>query len=515
MAVIGSSSDFKQFHTTLFSPNNHSSLVGLLDTLVQDEKCQPIVTKWMLPHVLGLVCKRIHIKMEVAKPLLWMNMGDISLEFIEQWDIHKIMGAQDTTPTLWSIIDAAGESKRSCAKPKTAKLKNWYTALLVIMVQLHYLCSRNTAKVQIGLGLQAWACGTLQQMVDVLHQTCLIVLYPSILTMRVKAAALCPHSLAYDNINISSSIFVKQGHNTMSKVQSGTFAVVYKLLNACPEDMEILPMLENLRCSSPLGFSDLHMTPGARQSYASQTAVTIVHILMKYVKGFEKHTSNALLQHTPRRPLPPGHKTVFHPLWATTIEEASIDGNLLVHNNVYLVQLKWPSDGLNKTALICKKDISPWECCEIFQLAFGSFHLAMNLLWCILKTHRGAMNQVGSLTHLFAVLEKTQLGGEHPDYHTLLSVLKQIIHGLILNAWQTECNHTSLSDFANANPMSQELLDCANCIFDKYAVLGPTTVVGPTNSKTPPLNLASGSGLPKLPVDVVHNNIALQMCDLL
>lgn len=80
---------------------------------------------------------------------------------------------------------------------------------------------------------------------------------------RAKAAALHPHALAYDNINISSAIFVEQGPNTMSKVQSGTFAVVYELLNARFEDMDLTPMLENLRCSSPLGFSDLRMTPSA------------------------------------------------------------------------------------------------------------------------------------------------------------------------------------------------------------------------------------------------------------
>lgn len=139
------------------------------------------------------------------------------------------------------------------------------------------------------------------------------------------------------------------------------------------------------------------MTSIAKQSYASQMAVTIVCILTKYVQGFETQAPNTLLHHIPHWPLPPRPKTIFYPLPATTMEEASIDGNLLVHDDVYLVQLKWPSDELNKLAvptlnvplmntwicsrqLIFKKDISHLECCEIFQLAFGSFHLAMNLL---------------------------------------------------------------------------------------------------------------------------------------
>jgi hypothetical protein len=131
--------------------------------------------------------------------------------------------------------------------------------------------------------------------------------------------------------------------------------------------------------------------------------------------------------------------------------------------------------------------VTCWEHREIFQLAFGSFHLAMNLLWCILKTHKGALNQTGSLLYLFAVLEKTRLGGEHPDYHTLLSALTQVLHGLILNAWRTECaDYSSLADFAKAGPMPRDLLDQALLIFQKYAVPGPSTVFGPTNPKLIP-----------------------------
>lgn len=77
----------------------------------------------------------------------------------------------------------------------------------------------------------------------------------SIEEARIIAAG--PHGLGYDNINISSSIYVEQGPNTMSKVQSGTFAVIYELLGAHPEDMKIQPMLENLNKAVPLKSTDL------------------------------------------------------------------------------------------------------------------------------------------------------------------------------------------------------------------------------------------------------------------
>ncbi|KAH9012620.1 hypothetical protein EDB83DRAFT_2168703, partial [Lactarius deliciosus] len=292
-----------------------------------------------------------------------------------------------------------------------------------------------------------------------------------------------PHALAYDNINISSSIYVKQGPNAMSKVQSGTFA----LLNTRAEDMDMRPLIKNLRCSSLLVMSDLRMTLVAGQSYISQTAVTIVRILTKYVKGFETQQSDPMLQHPPRWPLPVGHKTVFHPLWASTIEEASIDGNLLLMNTRI-----WGGQQIRQ------KDVSYWETCEIFQLGFGSFHLTMNLLWCVLKTHRGTLNQMGSLTQFFAVLEKTRLGGEHPDYHTLLAALTQILHGLILNAWRNECDYSSLRDFSKAKPMPGGLLDCARQIAEKYAS-----------------DPVSGVESTKPVVDVVHRNVALLTRNLL
>jgi hypothetical protein len=205
MFVIDGEDRFCGFCNALFLPKNRTSFISLLDRLFQDNKGWPIVSKWMFPHALHMVCEQIHSKMEAAKPHLCMNMGDVFSEFIEQWDIHHIMGpvASYTTPTLKTVLEATGELKVSLAKPKSAKLKNHFTALLIIMAQIHYLCSRNSARVPIGLGLHAWACGTLRQMIDALHWTCLMVSDPSIMAMvqsladrsieRAQVASLLPH----------------------------------------------------------------------------------------------------------------------------------------------------------------------------------------------------------------------------------------------------------------------------------------------------------------------------------
>jgi hypothetical protein len=190
------------------------------------------------------------------------------------------------------------------------------------MAQLHFLRSRCSAKVAIGLSLYAWACGTSRQMIDALHRTGLLVSYSSIANMaqaladhsveRARAACLRPHALAYDNLNISSSIFVEQGPNMMSKVQSGTFGVIYELCNAQPEDILLDPLINNFRRSSPLSLSDLDSSAEEIRSFTTQVAVHVVKVLVKYVNGFESQVSHASLQHHPRRPLPVGHGTVFH-----------------------------------------------------------------------------------------------------------------------------------------------------------------------------------------------------------
>ena len=190
----------------------------------------------------------------------------------------------------------------------------------------------------------------------------------------------------------------------MSKVQSGTFAVIYELVDARPEDMQIQPMIENLRKSSPLKLADCRPSITSLRSYATQSAVTIAQILMKYVPGFDTQKNDEGLQHKPRQTIPKGHKTVFHPIRATIIDESTVEGNIHVHDDVYLVQLDKKCDDLNQIAIpsfndqltntrirggqiMRRKDVTPYNRRDVFQLAFGGFHLAMNLIWGILENH--------------------------------------------------------------------------------------------------------------------------------
>jgi hypothetical protein len=265
-------------------------------------------------------------------------------------------------------------------------------------------------------------------MIDVLHQSALSMSFVSIthiidalaehsLEEARKAVRIVPHALAYDNINLSTSIFVEQTANTPNKVQSGTFPVIYELLNAKLEDMKLEPMISRLKDSSPLKMSDLRPSKKSLESFITQSSVNVANTLFKYVKGFDYIKNDPLLQHPARRALPKGHKTKYYCLRASTIEEASVQGNILVHDDIYRVQLKLDADNpiINTQAIptindqltnarirgaqaMRAQDVSFWEQRRIFQISFGVFHLVMNLIWALLQTHRGTTNDLGSLS---------------------------------------------------------------------------------------------------------------------
>ncbi|KIM80400.1 hypothetical protein PILCRDRAFT_822535, partial [Piloderma croceum F 1598] len=158
---------------------------------------------------------------------------------------------------------------------------------------------------------------------------------------------------------------------------------------------------------------------------------------------------------------------------------------------------------------------------KVWQLGFGLFHLCLNLIWALLLVHRGTISQTGSLTFFFAVLEKTRLGEKHPDYHTLLAALTQILHGIILNAWHVECDHPSLAAFTKSEPTDQELFMLAQKIIDCHATpmheLKPEKkkkgadpgTVPPTNFNGAPDNILDPRD------DKAHHNLHLLTHDLL
>ncbi|KAN0135293.1 hypothetical protein V8E53_006858 [Lactarius tabidus] len=129
-------------------------------------------------------------------------------------------------------------------------------------------------------------------------------------------------------------------------------------------------------------------------------------------------------------------------------------------------------------------DINPWTQHEVFQLGFGLFHLCLNLLWALLHVHRGSLEQMGSLAYFFTLIEKTRLRGEHPDYHTLLSALMQVLDSILLNAWRHKSGYNNLREFASTEPLAEDLLNMAGDIIAKHAT--PMEMPNTLNKKKAP-----------------------------
>lgn len=124
--IIEGQGAFEGYSNAFFSPRNRDALRGLLDSISNHEKGSPIFEDWVAPRAMEIVCDKIHVEMDAAKPYLKMGTKEVTPEFIAEWDIHKTMEpvAQNITPTLTAVLIAASETKESFSKPKTPRSRN-------------------------------------------------------------------------------------------------------------------------------------------------------------------------------------------------------------------------------------------------------------------------------------------------------------------------------------------------------------------------------------------------------
>ncbi|KAJ7927123.1 hypothetical protein B0H13DRAFT_1861663 [Mycena leptocephala] len=384
----------------------------------------------------------------------------VTPDFIENCSLDEEV---DHSPYLTSILTAAAQTERAKLHDK---IKRPERMVQVVTRQLLYQFSNNCLAFQAESGLFLWSTGCARQIIDALYRCGLSVAYDSVLnlveslgehcnTNAVRVVATDPAGVGYDNINISTSIFVEQrGAAGPAKVTSGTFAVLYGL-----------------------------------------------HRLFAYNEGFERVAKEPSLKPRTIRAIPVGWKTPQIPTRASTTEEATTGGNLLFHDERYIDKLRRTPKLMSKYAIpsfhdqltnsrirsaqvLHSKDVNAWERREIFQLGFGLFHLCLNLAWAVLHTHCGSVNELGSLTYFFTLMEKTGLGNNQPDYHSLLAALTQVVDGLLLNAWLRECGFSSFKLFAESNPSPETLRNIASRIVNDYSTPMNTSSHTPEESSS-------------------------------
>ncbi|KAF8132995.1 hypothetical protein EV363DRAFT_1583268 [Boletus edulis] len=528
----------------------HGKLAQLLDCLFQDSRSKAQLLAWMEPHALRLVARKVYNEMDDVKHILSGTIDTISPELLLTWDINSMVGKimEERAPVLSEILKSAAQSDRAS---RENSVKDISTTCQVIVTQLAKARSNRALYFAAPFALFLWTNGASRQTIEALAKCGLSISFTSLLKLLNKLASRCldqaaqitrfPHILCYNNINISTSIFVEQRIGAPAKVQSGTFPIVYELSNTNPQHLCLGPMLQHANQATDLTFNgDVRPTNDQVRAFYGQLRIHIIAVLLDVCTsfngplGYQDH-SDPLLEHEERHKPPKGYKTKQFPLRTSTIDESSISGNIAVINDVYINQVKMTHEQLLDRAIpsindqstnarirgakvLRAKDVNTFTQLKCLQLGFGLFHLCMNLIWALLHVHRGSISEPGSLSYFFALLDRSRLGSEHPDYHTLLSTLMQILDGIVLNAWKAECGHSSLSTLAASNPTPTELCNIADKILHNH-VTPPHDLPKGKNNDPRSTKVPDHSGQRSLrdeaTVDVAQRNLQILTCDLL
>ncbi|PBK87912.1 hypothetical protein ARMGADRAFT_908584, partial [Armillaria gallica] len=472
----------------------------LLDVLWSHDQIRLRIETWMESKALTQVADGVSDEFEAAKAQFFMYSNQVTPEFVTTWPFDEEMKkARHNMPKWNRILEAATERKTAEDKNRH---RGTHLGRNIVTAQVLHLRSQTCSKLQTILGLFASANGASRQMIDFLNHASLSVSYTTLQNINValadrsvyQAAILSfrGHSMAYDNYNAKSSIFIEQFFNGMSKVQSGTFTLIYPLrFVEDPNHLLLAPILKRFKTSTDVTLADIRSRVDQMASYRHQTQVTLLNILMKYVEGFSYLKDNSAIRYKARRQLTSTPKTEFYPLRMATIKEATIEGNL------HLTLSRARSCQLERLG-----DMTPWSRRDPFQTYVGKFHMDMNYKWGIRHKHYSAAKQLRSLSYYFVLLEKKRLAGEKPDFHTLSAAYDQILDGLVLNAWRVKCG--SLEEFTKSKPSARELLQWAADVFDEFGTPMEPTIIE-DNDSTP--NNSDD--------DPAHQNVRLLVRDLL
>ncbi len=513
--------EFFSYQQGLYRANSEL-IPELLDALWSHDQIRLRIETWMESKALTQVADGVSDEFEAAKAQFFMYSNQVTPEFVMAWPFDEEMKKACHNMLKWNRISEAA-TERKMAEDKNHHCGTHLVSIVglslarcspvpkgrnIVMAQVLHLQFQTCSKLQTILSLFASANGASRQMIDFLNHASLSVSYTTLQNINVALAdrsvyqvailSFRGHSMAYDNYNAKSSIFIKQFFNGMSKVQSGMFTLIYLLqFVEDPNHLLLTPILKRFKTSTDVTLADIHSHVNQMASYCHQTQVTLLNILMKYVEGFSYLKDSSAIWYKARCQLASTPKTEFYPLHMATIEEATIEGNLHVHEDAYIDQMRCNPDSLGTMAIplyadqltlshahSCQLerlgDMTPWSHCNPFQTYVGKFHMDMNYKWGIRHKHYGAAKQLRSLSYYFVLLEKKWLAGEKPDFHTLSAAYDQMLDGLVLNAWRVKCR--SLEEFTKSKPSARELLQQAADVFDEFGTPMEPTIIEDNDS---------------------------------
>ncbi|KAF8122361.1 hypothetical protein EV363DRAFT_1094268, partial [Boletus edulis] len=217
--ILDSSKQDFAAYRRLFLANPSGKLIKMLDLLFETEQGRTHLLRWMEPHAVDLVSQKVSDEMDVVKKTLGGTVGTITPDSLRTWDINTFIGSLVDTkaPVTGHILRTAAETDR--AKQKN-KIKSCSTACNVIITQLAKERSQLTIYFAAPFTLFLWTNGASRQTIEALHKCGLCISFSSLTKLVNNLAAQVldqaarfargPHVMCYDNINISTSIFVEQ-----------------------------------------------------------------------------------------------------------------------------------------------------------------------------------------------------------------------------------------------------------------------------------------------------------------
>jgi hypothetical protein len=109
--MILSGDDFGWYRLQFLSDSRR--IKDLLNLLWNNKKSKPFFGDWFNDHGIDHICNLVTKEMEAAKPLLKMDLKDVSPEFLEHWDLNAIMDpVVSVTPTWSRVLHAATEPSK-------------------------------------------------------------------------------------------------------------------------------------------------------------------------------------------------------------------------------------------------------------------------------------------------------------------------------------------------------------------------------------------------------------------
>ncbi|KAJ7260021.1 hypothetical protein B0H12DRAFT_1069914 [Mycena haematopus] len=217
-----------EHHADKFFGHSGATLRRILDAMVADERGKQIFREWVQPTAIEIACETVTTEMDsMVKALSTASsIKRLTPKFLRAWNLNDnvVQPAKEFAPNLVKILFSASNTDRGLKSHSPMSLFWWKNG-----------ASRESLEVLKNLGLSK-CFASVQTIIASVADYC-------IEDSCIEARDPNGFMANWDNVNISTSDFVEQRTEGPTKVQSGTYAILYRIRNPNPRAMVIGPLL--------------------------------------------------------------------------------------------------------------------------------------------------------------------------------------------------------------------------------------------------------------------------------